>query len=211
MPSFTPDDHYITRIQLNIDVAEKIDAAKIVFHQRGVSGVFPRIEASIDICVENTSELNPFMAEELARTNDLCFTLDVPHMFLYYVQNDESTRRCYEDISRLTPDHLHISNTYFEQGSLLGSIIHLLKGDTSSAFVRLVGDFHLPLHTGHINYRKVFRKLKLPGTIIMEISSTNYELLMRSGLKRKNPEDVIKRGYREDINYFKKLVKRSIK
>ncbi len=208
MPAFTPDEYYVKKIQLNLDVAEKIDAIKIVFHQRGMNGVLPKMSSSLDICLENTPELDPFKAEELARENDLHFTLDVPHMFLHYVHTNKDVRNCYEDLSRLRPDHLHISNTYFEHGSVLSSIFHLLRGDISSAFVKLVGDFHLPLHTGHINYKKVFRKLRLPNTVIMEISTPNYELLMRSGRRHRSKIDVIKRGYEEDIRYFKKLVKR---
>jgi sugar phosphate isomerase/epimerase len=129
-------------------------------------------------------------------------------MFLHYIFNKKSLKDCYNAIPELVPDHLHISNTYFKQESLLASLMYLLRGDTSSAFVKLIGDFHLPLYIGHINYNRIFRKLKVPETVIMEISSRNYELLMRRKLnRRKSSEELVKKGYLGDVRYFKKLLK----
>ena len=54
----------------------------------------------------------------------------------------------------------------------------------------------------HINYRKIFEKLKVPEAIIMEISTTIYELLMKSiGKKSK-----IEKGYEDDIKHLRKLL-----
>jgi sugar phosphate isomerase/epimerase len=199
-------EYEIKKLQANIDVAEKINALKIVFHQWLPEGKLANVKSSIPICLENISSMHPRVVEKLARDNEVGFTLDIPHMFLYFVNNKLDIRKCYEDIAKLEPDHLHISNTYFKQSSFVDSMIYLLKGDFASAFVRLVGDFHLPLPIGHINYKKVFRHLKLPETVIMEICTTNYELLIRSFRKGK-----VEKGYDEDIRYFKKLLKISSK
>ncbi len=205
--AFEPDDHYIKRVKINIEIAERIGAEKIVFHHKTRQGVPLKPESNILLCIENGSELDPFLTEMMARENGYGFVLDIPHMFLHYVFNKKPEKDCYDDIPKLVADHLHISNTYFKQESLLDSVIYLLKGDINSAFVRLIGDFHLPLTTGHIDYWRVFKKFKVPETVIMEISSRNYELLKSSTfLPKKSSEDLVKKGYLEDVRYFKKLL-----
>ncbi len=193
------------RVMAQIKVAEKIDAMKIVFHQKIDEGdpVFKDPDKlPVRITIENVPSTSPFRVQEIAQKYGFGFTLDIPHMFLYGV-NIGKEKEVYEWIKHLEPDHLHISNTYFRQSSLTTSLVSLLKGDLMSAFVKLRGDFHLPLTTGHINYRKVFERLKVPDTIIMEISTTNYEMLMKS-LRRKSK---VEKGYEEDIRYLKKLLK----
>ena len=190
-------------IEKNITVAEKINALKINFHQFYYHGKAPQINSSIRILIENNPKTDPRKINSLVEENEIGFTLDIPHMFLYYAEKGISPDKCYSLLKELFPEHLHISNTYFKHNSLIDSIFYLLKMDFSSAFVKLRGDFHLPLFTGHISYKKVFAKLKIPETVILEISTRNYELI----ISEKNGNGMEK-GYKEDVKYFLKLSKK---
>ena len=206
---FKPDEYYVKRVRANLDVAERIGAEKIVFHHRTKQGNPINVESNVFLCIENTSEIDPFLTERVAKENRFGFVLDIPHLFLYYAFNKLNLKDCYNAVAELVPDHLHISNTYFEEESILTSLIYLLRGDINSVFVKLIGDFHLPLHTGHINYTRIFKKLRVPETVIMEISSRNYKLLMKGWLKmsKKSEDELEKRGYLEDVKYLKRLLR----
>ncbi len=201
--------HEKKRIRLNIRIAEKIGAMKIVFHQRYSDGeIDPKIlrriyESDVIFTLENVREINPFEVKQTVEKYDFGMTLDIAHMCLYYMDNGISLEKCYSDIKKFSPAHLHIGNTYLNAGSFLESLWHLIKGDLSGAFTSLRGDYHLPLRYGHINFRKVFRELNIPDTIIMEISSSNYSLLMKSFGKKSK----IERGYDDDIRMLKELLK----
>lgn len=189
-------------IQINIKVAEKIGALKINFHQFYYSGKPVKVITSIPVTIENNTKTDPLKIEALAKENGIGFTLDIPHMFIYYAEKNMSLENCYLLLKEFSPEHLHISNTYFKHNSLIDSIFYLVRRDFSSAFVKLRGDFHLPLFTGHINYHKVFKLLKIPETVIMEISTKNYELILDS-----RNENGVEKGYKEDVKYFLKLLK----
>ena len=199
----TRDSHRIKEIKTNIEVAEKINALKITFHQHASEGEAIKLNTSVKICIENLQHLDPITVQTLAKSNGLGFTLDVPHAFLYHARNRLGFKRCYDVLKYLEPDHLHVSNTYFKCGMFFDTIVHLLKGDAKSAFMKSVGDFHLPLFTGHIDYRKVFSSIKFPDTVIMEICSVNYELFTRSKSARE--------GYLRDVEYFEKLVQKILR
>jgi sugar phosphate isomerase/epimerase len=192
----------IKEIEANLKVAEKINALKITFHQNILEGHVIKLNTPVEVCIENLQRQDPITVQSLAKSNNLGFTLDIPHMFLYHAYNNLGFKRCYEILKYLEPDHLHISNTYFKSGIFFDTIIHLIKGDFKSAFMKSVADFHLPLFTGHIDYKKVFKQLRLPDTVIMEICSINYELFMRS------TGSSVKNGYIKDVEYFKKLCKK---
>ncbi len=195
----------VKKMNLNLKVAESIEAIKLVVHQKFLGGK-PIIEKKRrqgpEIVVENTPSLNPVHLYQYCQYYNVGFTLDVPHAFLYYAEKNEFALP-YEELPNIKADHLHLSNTYFKTPSMLEYARCILKGDFRSAFVKLRGDFHLPLPYGHIDYKKLFPKLKIPDTIIMEISTSNYLLMMRG----KNPEAKITKGYSEDIKYLKKLLK----
>ncbi len=198
----------VKKIRLNLKVAELIEAEKLVVHQKFLGGV-PIINKKKKyeplIVVENTPSLNPLHLYQYCQYYNVGFTLDIPHAFLYYAEKNEFSLP-YKELPKITPDHLHVSNTYFKTPSMLDYVKCILKGDFASAFVKLRGDFHLPLPYGHIDYKKLFLKLKIPNTIIMEISTSNYLLLMRG----KTLEVKISKGYNEDIKYLKKLLKNKL-
>ncbi len=201
--------HEKKRALLNIKIAEKIGAKKIVFHQKHPEGeidqkILRRIyETNVVVTFENTREINPFYVKQTTEKYDIGMTLDISHMFLYYVDNGLKISNAYSDIKYFEPEHLHIGNTYLGTGNILDSFWHIFKGDFSAAFTNLRGDYHLPLRYGHIDFRKVFRNLKIPETIIMEISTTNYSLLMKTIGKK----DKIEKGYEDDIKMLKSLIK----
>ncbi len=202
---YPPDEREKKRAELEMGLAEKIGAKKIVFHQLVEKGI-PLLEShenfNVRLTLENTSNVNPFVVQQTARKLGLGFTLDVSHTFLYAAEH-EMEDEVYDWFKRFDPEHLHISNTYYEAPSLIESVLFLLKGDPASAFTKLRGDFHLPLNYGHIDFKLVFKDLKIPRTIIMEINTTNYEMLMRSAGKKHS----IERGYEEDVKFLRSILK----
>ena len=186
----------LKEIELTIEVARLIGAKKVVFHPRFLDEVPPNLESDVRICVENPRTLNSLTVFKLVKSLGYGFVLDIPHHFLFFADHKLDIKEAYAVLKDFDPDHLHLSNTFLREEKTLEAVIYVLKGQPKKAFKKLIGDFHLPLWYGDIDYRKVLRNLKLPDTLLLEINSTNYELL---GLK-------VERSYRKEVIYLKYLL-----
>ncbi len=196
-----PSPSALREIETSIRFAEEIEAKSIVFHVRVMDTPYELPATDVKITIENPKWLSPFEVQKFAREAGVGFTLDVAHLFLYYISNARGVRDAYSHLSRLKPDHLHLSNTYLGRENTLFVILSMFSGRFKEAFARMAGDYHLPLNEGDIDYKKVFQRINIPPTITLELILPNYELLMK-------PKKVdLLEVYRKNISYLEKLMK----